>query len=72
MPVTDWLAIGRSDALILGVREPAEFAAGPLPGALNLPLSQLREHYAGLPKDRDIWISCGVGQRAYYAARFLA
>jgi len=72
MPVADWLALGRSDALLLDVREPHEFSAGHVPGAVNLPLSQLRRRYSEVPKDRDIWISCGVGQRAYYATRFLA
>jgi len=72
MPVADWLALGRSGALILDVREPGEFAAGHIADAVNLPLSQLRERYAELPPDRDIWITCGVGQRAYYATRFLA
>jgi rhodanese-related sulfurtransferase len=38
---------------------------------MNLPLSELRDRYTALPNDRDIWISCGVGQRAYYATRFL-
>jgi rhodanese-related sulfurtransferase len=42
------------------------------PNAINLPLSQMRSRYAELPRDRDIWICCGVGQRAYYATRFLA
>jgi len=46
--------------------------AGHIEGAVNLPLTQLRRRYDELPKDRDIWISCGVGQRAYYATRFLA
>ncbi len=72
MPVADWSALGHSDALLLDVREPDEFAAGHMPGAVNLPLSQLRDRYAELPTTRDIWISCGVGQRAYYATRFLA
>lgn len=71
MPVADWLAVGRTSALLIDVREPAEFLAGAVPGAINLPLSQLRERWADLPKDREIWISCGVGQRAYYASRFL-
>ena len=72
MPVADWLALGRSDALLLDVREADEFTAGHPPGAVNLPLSQLRDRYVELPKNRDLWISCGVGQRAYYATRFLA
>ena len=35
-------------------------------------LALLRTRYAELPKDRDIWICCGVGQRAYYVTRLLA
>jgi NADPH-dependent 2,4-dienoyl-CoA reductase/sulfur reductase-like enzyme/rhodanese-related sulfurtransferase len=71
MPVADWRAVARTDALVLDVREPAEFAAGHVPHAHNLPLSELRLRRAELPQDRDIWIYCGVGQRAYYATRFL-
>ena len=71
MPVADWTMLGTSNALLLDVREPLEFAAGHVPDAINVPLSQLRDRYQQLPKDRDIWISCGVGQRAYYATRFL-
>ncbi|MFI5224156.1 MAG: rhodanese-like domain-containing protein, partial [Nitrospirales bacterium] len=32
---------------------------------------QLRSRYVELPKDRDIWVCCAVGQRAYFAVRFL-
>ena len=71
MPVADWLALGHGDVLLLDVREPDEFAAGHIPHAVNLPLSQLRDRYTELPQTRDIWISCGMGQRAYYATRFL-
>jgi NADPH-dependent 2,4-dienoyl-CoA reductase/sulfur reductase-like enzyme/rhodanese-related sulfurtransferase len=72
MPLADWLALDRTDALLLDVREPDEFAAEHIPRALNLPLSQLRARHAELPREREIWICCGVGQRAYYATRFLA
>ena len=71
MPVADWLELDRTDALLLDVREPEEFAHGHIPKAINLPLSQLRSRYVELPKDRDIWVCCAVGQRAYFAARFL-
>jgi len=71
MPVADWLELDRTDALLLDVREPDEFAGGHVPKAINLPLSQLRSRYVELPKDRDIWVCCAVGQRAYFAARFL-
>jgi NADPH-dependent 2,4-dienoyl-CoA reductase/sulfur reductase-like enzyme/rhodanese-related sulfurtransferase len=71
MPVADWLELDRTGALLLDVRESEEFAGGHIPNAINLPLSQLRSRYIELPKDRDIWLCCAVGQRAYYAARFL-
>ncbi len=72
MPVADWQKLGRSDAILLDVREPDEFEGGHIPNAINLPLSQLRSRYVELPKDRDIWVCCAVGQRGYFAARFLA
>jgi NADPH-dependent 2,4-dienoyl-CoA reductase/sulfur reductase-like enzyme/rhodanese-related sulfurtransferase len=72
LPIADWSTLNSTRALILDVREPAEYAAGHIPDSLNLPLSQLRDRYAELPIERDIWISCGVGQRAYFATRFLA
>jgi NADPH-dependent 2,4-dienoyl-CoA reductase/sulfur reductase-like enzyme/rhodanese-related sulfurtransferase len=72
MPVADWLEVDRTDALLLDVREPDEFAAGHIPHAINLPLSQMRGRYAELPTNREIWTYCGVGQRAYFASRFLA
>jgi rhodanese-related sulfurtransferase len=71
MPVADWAEIVRTDALLLDVREPDEFAQGHVPNAINLPLSQLRSRSGELPQDREIWVCCAVGQRAYFALRFL-
>jgi rhodanese-related sulfurtransferase len=72
MPLADWDQLGHTDALLLDVREPEEFAAGRAPGFTNLPLSQMRQRCGELPKEREIWVSCAVGQRGYYATRFLA
>ena len=72
MPVAEWEQLGQTDALIVDVREAAEFAAGHIADAINLPLSEMRQRYVELPKEREIWLCCGVGQRAYYATRFLA
>jgi NADPH-dependent 2,4-dienoyl-CoA reductase/sulfur reductase-like enzyme/rhodanese-related sulfurtransferase len=71
MPLADWLELDRTEALLLDVREPEEFAHGHVPKAINIPLSQLRSRYVELPTNRDIWVCCAVGQRAYFAARFL-
>jgi NADPH-dependent 2,4-dienoyl-CoA reductase/sulfur reductase-like enzyme/rhodanese-related sulfurtransferase len=72
MPIADWDRVGDGAALLVDVRDPAEYAAGHLPGAINLPLGELRRRHGELPHDREIWLCCGVGQRAYYATRFLA
>ncbi|MBK9261454.1 MAG: FAD-dependent oxidoreductase [Polyangiaceae bacterium] len=71
MPLANWHDFAASDAFVLDVREPHEFSAGHVPRAINVPLGDLRTRHTELPKDRDIWICCGVGQRAYYATRFL-
>jgi NADPH-dependent 2,4-dienoyl-CoA reductase/sulfur reductase-like enzyme/rhodanese-related sulfurtransferase len=70
--VARWKDLHSTQAVLLDVREPAEFGKGAIDGrAINLPLGQLRQRYQELPRDREIWVSCGVGQRAYYAVRFL-
>jgi len=67
-----WEQVGVTDALLVDVREPEEYAAGHLPRAINLPLSEVRERHRELPRERELWLCCGVGQRAYYATRFLS
>jgi NADPH-dependent 2,4-dienoyl-CoA reductase/sulfur reductase-like enzyme/rhodanese-related sulfurtransferase len=71
MPLADWQALDADGVVVVDVREPDEYAAGHIPGARNLPLSVLRKRYRELPRDRALTLYCGVGQRAYYAARFL-
>lgn len=71
LPLARWEDVLQTGALVLDVREPSEFAAGHVPGALNIPLPQLRARLGELPRDREIWLYCGVGQRSYYALRIL-
>jgi len=56
---------------VLDVRPREEFAAGHLPGAVNIPIGQLRTRVDELPRDREILVICRSGQRAYYATRTL-
>ena len=42
-----------------------------MPGAVNIPLDQLRARLGELPRDREIHVICRSGQRAYYATRVL-
>ena len=60
-----------SDAVLLDVREAAEVAAGKVPGALHIPLGQLRSRLDELPKDQQIVAYCKVGIRGYLAERIL-
>jgi NADPH-dependent 2,4-dienoyl-CoA reductase/sulfur reductase-like enzyme/rhodanese-related sulfurtransferase len=57
--------------LVLDVRARAEAAAGAVPGSVNIPLGEVRARLGELPRDREIWVHCGVGQRSYYATRVL-
>ncbi len=43
---------------VLDVRPPDEYAAGHLPGAINIPLSELKQHLAKLPKKREVVAYC--------------
>ena len=56
---------------LLDVRTPDEFALGTLPGAVNIPLDELRDRLTELPKDRMIYTFCAVGLRGYLAYRIL-
>jgi NADPH-dependent 2,4-dienoyl-CoA reductase/sulfur reductase-like enzyme/rhodanese-related sulfurtransferase len=67
-----WEAVPDDSALMLDVRDPAEYRRGHIEGAANLPLDQIRDRIDELPRDREIWTYCFVGQRSYYAARALA
>ena len=69
MPVSHWDSL--DDAFLLDVRQPQELVVESVPGALNIPLPQLRARMSELPKDRDIHIICRSAQRAHYAARIL-
>lgn len=71
LPLANWSELEKTKALLVDVRSEAEFAAGHIPDAQNFPLETLRVRYHDLPGDREIWLICGVGQRAYYAFRLL-
>lgn len=72
MPLANWAELPNFSGTLLDVRDPEEFAAGHIPKAYLIPLSELRQRYQEVPIDNPVWVYCGVGQRAYYATRFLA
>jgi rhodanese-related sulfurtransferase len=64
-------ATASSNVCLLDVRTPQEFSAGHIPGALNIPVDDLRSRLGELPKDQPIVAYCQVGQRGYIATRIL-
>ncbi|MBS1211845.1 MAG: FAD-dependent pyridine nucleotide-disulfide oxidoreductase, partial [Proteobacteria bacterium] len=69
MPLVHWdTTDGR---FLLDVRQPVELAVEQVPGAVNIPLGQLRSRLDELPRDREILVICRSAQRAYYATRIL-
>ncbi|MCX6638769.1 MAG: FAD-dependent oxidoreductase [Acidobacteria bacterium] len=66
-----WDDLPDTGALLVDVRDPAEYARDHIDGALNIPLDQLRDRLNELPRDREIWVNCAAGQRSYYAMRIL-
>ncbi|NTV89886.1 MAG: FAD-dependent oxidoreductase, partial [Clostridiales bacterium] len=57
------------DDILLDVRTVGEFDAGHLPGALNIPVDELRERLGELDRNKKIYIYCGIGLRGYVAQR---
>jgi len=69
MPLAHW---DETDgAFLLDVRHPVELVVESVPGAVNIPLHELRGRLGELPKDREILVICRSAQRAYYATRIL-
>lgn len=65
-----WVA--QENALLLDVRSEREFAAGHLPGAVNVPVSQLAVKLETLgDKGRPVVVYCASGVRSTRAASLL-
>jgi hydroxyacylglutathione hydrolase len=57
--------------MILDVRNASEFLEGHLPGAVNVPYTQLKLRLDELPREKRLYIHCGSGKRASLAASYL-
>lgn len=57
-------------ATLIDVRSPAEAAAGSIPGAVNIPLDDLRDRLGELPAG-PLVVHCAVGLRGHIATRLL-
>lgn len=60
-----------ADGVVLDVRGAGDFALGHVPGAVNIPLPEIRSRVKELPAGRPIYLYCKVGFRSYLALRAL-
>ncbi len=60
------------EAIVLDVREPEEYSAGHLPGAISIPQAELATRLDEIPKDRDVVVACAAGLRAANCTAFLS
>jgi hydroxyacylglutathione hydrolase len=56
---------------LLDVRSPSEWSAGHLPGSRNIPVADLEQRLADIPRDRPLVVHCQSGSRAAIAASLL-
>ena len=71
LPLAEWDHLFANEHQIIDVRSPAEFSAGHIAGAINIPIEEMRKRIEEIHQDKEVWLICGVGQRAYYAFRLL-
>ncbi len=69
MPIARWEDAG--ECFVLDVRDASEAAAHEVPGAVKIPLDELRSRLGELPRDVDILVVSRSAQRAYHATRIL-
>lgn len=70
LPLAHWADLPAATQVV-DVRSTDEFNQGHIPGACNIPLETLRGRLVDLSRDSELFLVCGVGQRAYYATRLL-
>jgi rhodanese-related sulfurtransferase len=65
--------MNQSNAVVLDVREPGEFASGRIPRSKNMPMGELSKRLdeLGKFKDRPVIVACASGNRSGGALRVL-
>lgn len=59
-------------AIVIDVREPSEYDAGHVPGAVHIPLGEVPERVAEIPGHEPVYLICALGGRSLRAAEHLA
>jgi rhodanese-related sulfurtransferase len=61
----------KEDIFLLDVREPNEFQIGRIPGSTLIPLGEVPQRVAEIPRDKEIIVHCKMGGRSARAADYL-
>lgn len=61
----------KEGAVFIDVRTPLEYSIGHVDGAVNIPLSLLRDRLSDIPREKKTVVYCNQGKTAYYALRAL-
>jgi rhodanese-related sulfurtransferase len=62
---------GKQDYILVDVRDEMEFAAGHIPGAINIPAENFASAAGILPKEKKVIVYCNTGSRSYLAYKKL-
>ena len=57
---------------LLDTRTEKEFAQGHIPGAVNIPVDELRQRLEELDRSKPVYVNCYSGLRSYIACRMLS
>lgn len=73
MPIITWreLVQQKNEVVLIDTRTVEEFSFGSIPGAINIPVDDIRERMHEIPTDRPVVLFCAVGLRGYVAQRIL-
>lgn len=63
--------LATGEAVIVDVRTESEYAAGHIPGAINVPIATLAQNLAKIPSDKPVIVYCASGHRAGMATSAL-
>ncbi len=69
--VRDLADASADGATVIDVREPYEYEAGHVDGALLMPLAQTVQLAGDLPKDQPVYVICRSGNRSLSASQAL-
>ncbi len=63
--------LDQTKVTMLDVMTPKEYQKGHIPGAINIPVDELRKRIGELDKSKPVYVNCAIGLRGYIACRIL-